>query len=100
MTCVAHETHRAGGAPGTLKIRPGCNSLNIAMRPQQRFPRTEADDGTARDRVGGWYPTLPTFRVAVDANTSPADVLDDLNEVNRFAKVESLHASRDLVRLE
>ena len=58
------------------------------MRPQQCLTRTEGNESASRDRECGW-PALLVPRVAVNPDAAPADVLDNLHEVDRLNVCDS-----------
>lgn len=96
MTDQSNRTRRAAAA---LVIRALRDAFYIAMHPQQTLAVSERDQGTTIDRITRWLP-FAALAVAIDANTSPADVLHDLHEIDRFAQMQRFHAAVDLVLLE
>ena len=70
------------------------------MHPEQAFSWTQADQRSARDRIGGGLPLSSASSIRVNSGASPPDVLYDVDEVDGLAKMERLHTAVDFFGLE
>src|SRR6266566_1443253 len=69
------------------------------MCPQERLASTQAQQRPSFDGVCRWL-SFVIIAVTFDPDTAPANVLDNLHEVDSFTEMKCLHRTVDLISLE